>query len=163
MQYLSNVLALAAVVSAIDLQGHLESHCRDGATVTWQNIQPNQCHSKGGYFHAVSFNAIPRDWRILTRGYRDFSCSSNYLKFQANSNGKDWICLGDDYNRFAYGSGSYSFVNKKESEADNVESQECRKPDLLTLNDGQSYTLGGVPDEIVQAMVSQPYFEKVLG
>jgi hypothetical protein len=160
MQYLNNILALAAVASAIDLQGHLEPHCRDGATVTWQNIQPNQCHSKGGYFHAISFNAIPRDWRIITRGYDVPSCPSNHLRNQFNSDGKDWICHGDTLSRGSYGAGSYSFANKKRSGPNDVESQECRKPDLLTLKDGQSYTLGGVPDEIVQAMVSQSSSKK---
>jgi hypothetical protein len=155
MQYLNIVLALAAAVSAIDIQGHAESHCRD-ARVIWRNVQANSCQSNGGVFAAFSFNSIPTNWKIVTRSYTSTTCAGNKLVNQFDSNGRDWVCHGADANyQIQYSGAGYSFINnKKRSDVDNVAGQECQKPDLLTLNDGQTYTITGVQDEIVQEMVS---------
>lgn len=125
---------------------------------TWRNVQPNRCVSGGQLrYTAFSFSSIPTDWAIITRSYKSNTCAGGELANQFHSNGRDWICHGADrYYGIAYKGASYIFNNVKRSDPDEIDGQDCQKPDLVTLQDGQIYTITGVEDEIVQEMVSQP-------
>ncbi|RYN28881.1 hypothetical protein AA0118_g12724 [Alternaria tenuissima] len=48
MKHVTTVFALAAAVAAIDIQGHVESHCGGGNRVTFTNVNPDRCYATGG-------------------------------------------------------------------------------------------------------------------
>lgn len=155
MPSLSIVLALIAAVSAIDIHGHLESHCGDGAQVIWRDVEPDRCTANGGVYNALSFNYIPKEWQLATRTYTDANCSPYRLYFEFNSDGREWLCHGDKSNKGSYRSAAYNFIGKKRAVVDGVEARECQKPDLLALEDGQMYSIAGVEDDLVQEMVGR--------
>jgi hypothetical protein len=150
MHYL-NILALAAGVSAIDIRAHTESHC-GGNTLTWTNANPDTCYGGGGISWAYSFAAIPKNWNIQTRIYVNDYCTTE--SWTANSNGRDWICMGADVNNVPYTGAGYGFNGKKRSESIASDGQECAKPDLLTMEGGHTYTLTELDDATRKIMVS---------
>lgn len=155
MQYLNIIFAFAAVVSAIDIVALLESHCDDTVAHTWLNVQPNQC-VRSSRKSAFLFKNIPTNWKIITRSYSSLNCNGNTLVNQFHSNEKTSVCHGSDESwNIPYQSAGYSFNDLKRSDLNNVAEQECRKPDLLTLDDGQTYNITGLEDDIVEVMVSQ--------
>jgi hypothetical protein len=149
MRYLS-ILALTAAVSAIDIRGHGESHC-GGSQVTWTNANPDTCYATGGISWAYSFSAIPRDWRIQTRIYKNDNCNTE--DWTDRSNGRDYVCMGSAVNNQLYTGAGYGFNGRKRSEGNASDSKDCVKPDLLTTEDGQTYTLSGTDDATMKAMV----------
>jgi hypothetical protein len=149
MRYLS-ILALTAAVSAIDIRGHSESHC-GGSTISWTNASPDTCYAGGGICYAFSFVAIPTNWKIQTRIYKNGRC--NKEDWTANSNGRDNVCMGAPQNSELYTGAGYGFNGKKRSEGIASDSEECAKPDLLTMQDGHTYTLSGLDDATMKTMV----------
>ena len=150
MHYL-NILAFTAAASAIDIRGHDESHCR-GNYVTWINAQPDTCYgNRGGISWAWSFAAIPTNWDIQTRVYEGGLCSRE--SWTARSLGRGEICMGAEVNNRAYSGAGYSFNGKKSSEGVSPDAKDCVMPDLLTLEDGQTYALKGIDEAEVNTMV----------
>jgi hypothetical protein len=149
MRYL-HILALTAAVSAIDISAHSESHC-GGNKVTWKNVGPDTCYASGGISWAYSFGAIPRDWNIQTRIYKDGKC--NREDWTARSNGKDYVCMGADVNNQFYTGAGYGFNGRKRSANIASEIEDCVKPDLLTMMDGQTYALSGIDDATMKIIV----------
>jgi hypothetical protein len=151
MRYFS-ILALTAAVSAIDIRGHSESHC-GGNIITWTNANPDTCYGLGatGSSFAMSFRAIPTDWRIQTRIYDGGRC--NRESWTDRSNGRDYVCMGSAVNNQAYTGAGYGFNGRKRSEGVASDSKDCVLPDLLTMEDGQNYTLSGTDDATMKAMV----------
>ncbi|KAF2742257.1 hypothetical protein M011DRAFT_391774, partial [Sporormia fimetaria CBS 119925] len=136
---------LAAAVSAIDISGHSESHC-GGRRVTWTNVGPDTCYGwpSGAIAYAFSFGAIPTNWRIQTRIYKEGGCRRE--AWVAYSNGRDYVCMGSGVNDQLYTGAGYGFNARKRSEGTASESEDCVKPDLLLMEDGQTYTLSGLDD-----------------
>ncbi|CAN9117212.1 unnamed protein product [Alternaria alternata] len=151
MQYLNIILALTAAVSAIDIRAHNESHCK-GVTSTYKNAQPDRCYAGGGVSYAWSFVAIPTNWKLSTRSHQGGNCKELVHTF--NSNGKDSVCHGAPVNNVLYTGAGYGFINKKRSENIALDSEDCVwKPDLLTLEDGTTYTLTDVEEETAKIIV----------
>ncbi|KAL1794607.1 hypothetical protein ACET3X_006423 [Alternaria dauci] len=151
MQYLTTTFALAAAVAAIDIQGHIESHCGGGNRVTFTNVSPDRCYATGGISWAYSFRAIPTDWRLSTRSHGGGGCGFIFHVF--DSNGRDLVCHGGDVNNVEYTGAGYSFINRKRSEDVAVASQDCIKPDLLEIEGGPTYNLLGLEDETYKTML----------
>jgi hypothetical protein len=149
MRYLS-ILVLTSAVSAIDIRGHGESHC-GGSEVIWRNANPDTCYATGGISWAFSFGAIPRDWRIQTRIYKNGNCNTE--DWTDRSNGRDYVCMGGAVNNNDYTGAGYGFNGRKRSEGIAFGNEECVKPDLLTIKDGQTYALSGVDDATMKTMV----------
>jgi hypothetical protein len=147
MLYIS-ILALTATVSAIDIRGHFESHC-SGNSFTWTNANPDTCYN--GVFYAFSFLAIPRDWRIQTRVYKDGGC--NREDWTARSHGNDYVCMGADTNSQTYSGAGYGFNGRKRSGGIASDGEDCVKPDLLTIEDGHTYAISGIDDATLKTMV----------
>jgi hypothetical protein len=147
-----NILALTAAVSTIDIRGHSESHC-GGNTVTWTNANPDTCYATGGVSWAYSFAAIPTNWKLQTRIYVNGGC--NTQSWTANSSGRDYVCMGAPVNNVQYTGAGYGFNgSKKRSESIGPDSQECGKPDSLTMKDGPTYALSGIDDATLKIMVN---------
>jgi hypothetical protein len=146
MRYLS-ILALTAAVSAIDITGHYESHC-GGNAFTWKNANPDTCYSSVVY--AYSFRAIPRDWRIQTRVYKDVC---NREDWTDRSNGNDYVCMGSPSNSQTYTGAGYGFNGRKRSRDIASDGEDCVKPDLLTIKDGHTYAISGIDDMTLKTMV----------
>jgi hypothetical protein len=149
MRYLS-ILGLTVAVSAIDIRGHSESHC-GGSAVIWRNANPDTCYAHGGTSYAFSFGAIPGDWRIQTRIYKDGNC--NREDWTDRSNGRDYVCMGAAVNNEFYTGAGYGFNGRKRSEGITSDTEDCVKPDLLTMKDGQTYALSGIDDAAMKTMV----------
>ncbi|KAG9188864.1 hypothetical protein G6011_07569 [Alternaria panax] len=150
MQYLTTIFALASAISAIDIQGHIESHCGGGNRVTFTNVVANQCYATGGISWAYSFRAIPRNWRLSTRSHEGGNCGEIVHVF--DSNGVDLVCHGADVNNLPYTGAGFSLINKKRPIEVASSSQDCIKPYLLEIEDGSTYTLLGLGDETYQTM-----------
>ena len=112
--------------------------------------------------YAMSFNAIPTTWHLVTRTYRALNCPANQKLNDFHSDGRASVCHGSPDGSVQYRGAGYSFVNKKRAENSNSNDQEnissndqdCVGPDLVHLIDGQNYTVTNVEDKIVQEMVS---------
>ena len=149
MRYL-HILASTAAVSAIDISGHSESHC-GGNKVTWTNVGPDTCYATGGISFAFSFGAIPTNWNIQTRIYKDGRCKRE--DWTARSNGRNWVCMGAGENSQLYTGAGYGFNARKRSANIASDSEDCVKPDLLTMTDGQTYALSGLDDATLKTIV----------
>jgi hypothetical protein len=154
VQYLTSIPALTAAVSAIDIQGHAESHCGGGNSITFTNAEPDRCYATGGISWAYSFRAIPTNWRLSTKSYKGGNCREVVHVF--DSNDKDLVCHGADVDNLPYTGAGYSFINKRRSSNIAFDSQDCVRPDLLTLEDGPTHTLSGLGDETYKIMVKPP-------
>jgi hypothetical protein len=151
MQYHYTILVLTAAVSAIDIRGHIESHCGGGNVVSFFNVVADRCYATSGISWAYSFVAIPRDWTLETRSHRGGNCNEIVHRF--NSNGQETVCHGAAVNNLDYTGAGFSFLNRKRSENAAFDGQACEKPDPLTLEGGPSYTLSGLEDATLKTMV----------
>jgi hypothetical protein len=113
MKHFTTIFALAAAVAAIDIQGHIESHCGGGNRVTFTNVNPDRCYATGGVSWAYSFRAIPTNWRLSTRSHGGGNCGPIIHVF--DSNGRDLVCHGGEVNNVEYTGAGYSFINKRRS------------------------------------------------
>jgi hypothetical protein len=153
---------LAMSVLAIDISGNVEFHCRGNRNIVWTNVEPNRCYGTGYDNQAMEFVAIPTDWSTTTRSYKMQNCNPSSIVHQFHSNGNRNVCHGanSDYG-IAFRGAGYSFnptekrSNVMVERADNLE---CIKPDLLLLNDGSTYTVVGLDNEIVQVLVCRLCF-----
>lgn len=160
MQLITSILALATVASAIDMLGHGDRHCNDWQEPTpnarWIGINPDRCYGTSEALDGISFRAIPKNWRIRTRGFREDGCHN--LNNEFSSDGRDTVCHGSGDGNLPYRSGAYSFVNKKRStdssDLTTDPTQDCLGPDILSLKDGQEYVVTGLADDIFSQMVS---------
>ncbi|CAN9375110.1 unnamed protein product [Alternaria alternata] len=150
MKHVTTVFALAAAVAAIDIQGHIESHCGGGNRVTFTNVNPDRCYATGGVSWAYSFRAIPTNWRLSTRSHGGGNCGPIIHVF--DSNGRDLVCHGGEVNNVEYTGAGYSFINKRRSTDVASDSQDCIKPDLLEIEGGSTYNLLDLEDETYKTM-----------
>lgn len=151
MKHLNTILAITAVISAIDIRCHVKEHCRC-SVLSWVNAAPDKCYASGSVCWAMQFVAIPKNWRLSTRSHKNDGCKDIVHVF--NSNGRDSVCHDAPEKRVAYTGASYSFINKKRSkDVVAFDDQDCVKPDFLTIENGPTYTLAGLDDETVKIMV----------
>jgi hypothetical protein len=154
MKYLATIFALSAAISAIDISIIDDSHCDGPPMATWKSVQPDTClsyHRPGAY----AFDSVPTNWAIITRAYKKQGCPGNSLANQFHSNGKDRVCIGWSWPNSGYNGAGYSFNDQtKRSESSVVREKRCIKPDLLHLQDGQTYNSTGLEDDVVELMVS---------
>jgi hypothetical protein len=61
--------------------------------------------------------------------------------------------MGAPVNNVLYTGAGYGFNGKKRSEGVSSEAQDCVKPDLLTMVDGQTYALEGADEAELKTMV----------
>ena len=155
MRFSSIILGLAAVASAVDIRFFSGSKCGGGALVQCGNQPPNKCCQNSYKVNSVGVYAIPSNWKLVTRSYRNGnSCASGDKVHEFNSNGATWVCHGTQgiFNGDYRGAG-YSFLNKRRA-TDTSDDQECAKPDTLFLEDGQKYNIAGLGDAETEEMVS---------
>lgn len=154
MKYLVTILALAATVMAIDISIIDDAHCDGPPMATWKNVKPDKCLS----YHmgdAFAFDNIPTNWAIITKAYSKRGCADNTLVNQFHSNERERVCIGWAWPNFGYLGAGYSFNDQvKRSDSSVIGEKRCQKPDLLHLQDGQTYNITGLEDDVVELMVS---------
>ncbi|KAF2788439.1 hypothetical protein K505DRAFT_255545 [Melanomma pulvis-pyrius CBS 109.77] len=152
MQYFKIILALAAAASAIDIRFHNGGDC-NGGWIGCASIGPDNCCTSEAVHHpSVGFYAIPKNWKIGTRGFTNGGCST--LRASGDVFGVDTSCLRAGGNIFT--GATYYFRNRKVAEATCETGQTCKspqKPDLLGLEDGQKYQIADMEDHLLDVLI----------
>ena len=167
MHYFAIILALAAATWAIDIRAFIgDSHCHDryGYKV---GAQPDTCYHyyDNSGMSSFGFYAIPKDWRISTRGHGGGNCK-DVLRTQ-DSNGATWVCHGDKRPKYEYTGAGYSFINKKAELAETQpaadDAGECKGMDGIVFENGGTYDLKDADEADKKIMVSAPALRGRLG
>lgn len=159
MHYITPLLALlffTAFASAIEIRTYYGTTCKY-KHFWWTNAEPDICHTlwnastgMGSY----SFVFVPKDWRLSTRSHDGGGCKNTVMVVETGGN--DWVCHGDrDHNTWDYTGGGYSFMNSKRDQAVAAnDTRDCRGPDGMVVDDGETYHFKGADEATVQNMVS---------
>lgn len=159
MHYITPLLALlffTAFASAIEIRAYYGTTCKY-KHFWWTNAEPDICHTlwnastgMGSY----SFVFVPKDWRLSTRSHDGGGCKNTVMVVETGGN--DWVCHGDrDHNTWDYTDGGYSFMNSKRDQAVAAnDTRDCRGPDGMVFDDGETYHFKGADEATVQNMVS---------
>ncbi|KAF1975101.1 hypothetical protein BU23DRAFT_459955, partial [Bimuria novae-zelandiae CBS 107.79] len=148
IQYLSVLLSLVAVTTAIDIRLISNSNCNGGVLVSCCNMNPNKCCGvNNAAFRSVQYTAIPTNWNVQTRSYEGGNC--NILRGLLGPQHSGTVCMNEADCVARLTGGSYNFSNKKRG-AFNAE--DCR-PDLLGLADGTTYVVKDLDTDLFDELV----------
>lgn len=88
---------------------------------------------------------MPLDWNLELRADDGGTCSR--IRTAIITYGNSYQCLSSG----PYTGGKYVFHSKKRY-AEEDPSQECRKPDVLLLGDGQKYNIKDLEDGLIEEL-----------
>ncbi|KAH7037085.1 uncharacterized protein B0I36DRAFT_358835 [Microdochium trichocladiopsis] len=136
---------LAATATAIDIRQYSSgtNGCTGGYT-RCTSINPGVCCSANSQWpnRSLSFNAIPKEWRVHATGYWQEGCTGD-VAGSGNSNGQTDMC----FPTAKYRAGKYVFVGRKRGGDNEASEGPCQKPDTMVFPDGTTFDLTGLDEQ----------------
>ncbi|KAL2066243.1 hypothetical protein VTL71DRAFT_2314 [Oculimacula yallundae] len=161
MQLSINILlGLVAAASAVDLRFYRASTCSGDDYMSCSNFQPNYCCQQSTIPPRVrlTFEPIPSEWRLVTKGYTGGRCTNQASLIR--SNGATKVCMA---NGGGFTGGGYAFVGGPGGKWDDLSiagegaaQSECLRPDTL-VEAGVEYSTKDLPQAEYEALVEQFY------